>query len=97
MNTVGVQQAISTLPEIIKSTIDNCEETVIVSDSGSVVLIDQREWDNISETLRLFHDKKSLKALIEGHEVRDKGLIPTSITTEEAFYDLQTEYSKKCK
>jgi len=63
MNTIGIQQAVKNLPQIIQYTLDNCEETVIVSDRGVVVMVDQHEWENMRETLRLFRDKKSLDAL----------------------------------
>ena len=89
MNTIGIQQAIQTLPQIIRQTLDNCEETIIVSDAGSVVLVDQREWENMLETLRLLQDKTSLKALLDGHKDRDMGNTPDAVTVEEAFYDLQ--------
>ncbi len=88
MNAVGLQQAIQTLPQLIQQTLKNCEETVIVSDAGAVVMLDQREWETIRETLRLLHDKTSLKALLEGHKMRDAGDTPEAVTLEEAFYDL---------
>ncbi len=69
-------------------TIKNCEETLIVSETGSVVLIDQAEWENIQETLRLLHDEESLKALLESHKARDQGVRPDSVSVGEAFYDL---------
>jgi len=39
MNAVGIEQAVSNLPYLIQKTIENCEETVIVTDSGAAVLI----------------------------------------------------------
>lgn len=69
MNAVGIEKAIHNLPELIQKTIDNCEETLIVTDSGAAVLIDQREWERTLETLRLFQDKISLKALLDGHKL----------------------------
>ena len=73
MNTVSVQNVKNMLPDLIQNTIDNSEETVIVSDAGAIVLIDQRKWERIRETLRLLKDKTSLKALLDGHKLRDKG------------------------
>ena len=39
MNAVGIEQAVSNLPYLIQKTIENWEETVIVTDSGAAVLI----------------------------------------------------------
>ena len=89
MYPIGVQQASRTLPKIIRDTVINCEETIIVAEEGSVVMIDEREWEHIKETLKLLQDKDSLKALLEGHKERDKGNSSESISTEEAFHDLQ--------
>ena len=97
MNAIGLQQAIQTLPQLIQKTLDNCEETIIVSDAGAVVVIDQREWENMVETLRLLQDRTSLKALLDGHNTRDAGESPDAVTLEEAFDDLQTEHSEKCE
>jgi len=88
MNAIGIQQAVQNLPQIIQYTLDNCEETVIVSDKGVVVMVDQREWENMQETLRLFRDKKSLDALLEGHRSRESGIVQDSFSVEEAFYVL---------
>ncbi len=95
MLAINMQQAVQTLPQLIRQTLENCEETVIVSDLGAVVLVDQREWENMLETVRLFQDKISLKALLEGHRGRDIGKKPDSVTVEEAFYDLPAEHSEK--
>jgi PHD/YefM family antitoxin component YafN of YafNO toxin-antitoxin module len=97
MNAVSLKQAINILPELVHKTIMNCEETVIVSDDGAVVLIDQREWESILETVRLLQDKISLKALLDGHKTRDTGNSLKAVTVQEAFYDLQSEYSEKCE
>ncbi len=88
MISVSVEKAARTLPQLIRDTLKDCEETVIVSDSGSVVLLDQAEWENMQETLRLLCDRKSLTALIEGHKNRDRGSRPDAISPGEAFYDL---------
>jgi len=88
MISITVEKAAQTLPMLIQDTLQNCEETLIVSDIGGVVLIDQREWENIRETLGLLRDKQSLKALLEGHKARDSGIRPEGISIEKAFYDL---------
>ncbi|MDM8516480.1 hypothetical protein QUF76_09790 [Desulfobacterales bacterium HSG16] len=88
MISVNVQKAARNLPQLVHDTLRNCEETVIVSDTGSVVMVDQVEWENLQETLKLFRDKKSLKALLEGHKARDQGIGPDSVSVDKAFYDL---------
>ncbi len=97
MNPVGIQQAVRALPELVQQTIENCEETVIVTENGAVVMVDQREWERIMETNRLLRDKTSLKALLDGHKARDEGNIPNGVSMNEAFYDLQSEYPEKCE
>lgn len=89
MNTVSLQEASSNLPGIVENTIKNCEETVIVSDAGAVVMVDENHWEEIQETLRLFRDKKSLAALLDGMRQRDQGHIPQGKTVSEVFDDLQ--------
>jgi len=89
MHTVTVEHAASDLRTLIEKTIHDHDETVIASDAGAVVMIDEREWESIQETLRLFGDKRSLKALLAGHMDRDKGRVPESLGIEEAFRDLQ--------
>jgi PHD/YefM family antitoxin component YafN of YafNO toxin-antitoxin module len=89
MKTLGLQEASSNLPSIIENTIINCDETMIVSDAGAVIMIDENYWEEIQETLHLLRDKKSLVALLEGHRMRDDKGIPQGKTINEVFYDLQ--------
>ncbi|MGB0389118.1 MAG: type II toxin-antitoxin system Phd/YefM family antitoxin [Ardenticatenaceae bacterium] len=89
MNVMTLPEASRNLPRVIEDTIKNSDETIIVSDSGAVVMIDQRDWEEIQETLRLFNDRRSLKALLEGIELREKGQPVIAKTMSEAFYDLQ--------
>jgi len=95
MHTIVIQQAMQSLPELIQETLDNSEETVIVSEVGAVVLVAQREWENMLEMVRLLQDKTSLRALLDGHKDRELGNTPDAVTVAEAFYDLQAEYSEK--
>jgi len=85
MNAITIDNAISNFPQIVTNTIRNVEETVIVGEQGAVVLVSQQEWNSIMETLRLFRDKKSLKALLDGHSARRKGQRPKSETVNQAF------------
>ncbi|MCD4794152.1 MAG: type II toxin-antitoxin system Phd/YefM family antitoxin [Bacteroidales bacterium] len=88
MNTITIKKAITDFPKIIENTVNNFEETVIVSEKGAVVLIAQSEWNNIMETIKLLKDKQSLKALIEGHNIRNSSNKTEGKTIQQAFYDL---------
>jgi len=89
MHAVSLSNAVKDLPGLINRTIEDLDEIVIVSDQGSVVVIDQNEWESIQETLRLLKDKRSLKALLESHKRRDQKKEIDAKSVEEAFYDLQ--------
>jgi len=89
MKTITINNAIADFQSIVSNILFNQEEAIIVTDKGSIVMINKENWDEIIETLRLLKDKKSLKALIEGHQERAKGKIPKGRTIKEAFYDLQ--------
>ncbi len=89
MNAVSINNAMRDLPNLIKRTIADSEETLIVTDNGSVVIIDKDKWDGIQETLRILKDKQSLKALLQSHKMRDQGKKIKSKSVSEAFYDLQ--------
>ncbi len=88
MNAITLDNALSNFPYLINNAVLNYEETVIVSDKGSVVVVAQSEWNSIMETINLLKDKKTLRALIDGHSDRKKGVKTESKTIEEAFYDL---------
>jgi PHD/YefM family antitoxin component YafN of YafNO toxin-antitoxin module len=88
MRTITLDQAIDNLESIIQKTISDHEETIIASKDGSVVVIDENEWSNIKETLRLLSDKESLAALLDSHAVRDRGEKPEALSAEEVFGDV---------
>jgi len=88
MNALSLREASSNLPNIVENTIKNCDETLIVTDYGAVMMIDKEYWEEIQETLALLSDKQSLAALLEGHKLRDKGIKPSGKTINEVFNDL---------
>ena len=88
MRTITLDQASSDLKAIILRTIRDQDETVISSKEGAVVVLEEREWLNIKETLRLLSDKESLAALLESHAIRDRGEKPEGVPPEEAFKDV---------
>lgn len=85
MVAITLNTAKNNLENIVKKTIDNQEETLVVTDNGNVVLVEQSEWNSIMETLRLFSDKRSLSALLEGIEARKKGKALQGKSIEEVF------------
>ncbi|MCB0060584.1 MAG: type II toxin-antitoxin system Phd/YefM family antitoxin [Caldilineaceae bacterium] len=89
MNTMTVGEASNNLSDVITRTIDNSDETVIVSNDGAVVMVAESYWEAIQETLRLLRDKRSLKALLEGHHHRETGQLMQTKTADEVFNDLQ--------
>ncbi len=88
MKTITLEKASSDLRAVINQSIYNCEEVNILSESGSVILIPEEEYEAIKETLRVISDKKSLSALLESHRIREKGEVPESYSVEEVFGDL---------
>ena len=88
MHTITLDVATKDLKKLIIQTIKEKEETVIVTDDGSVVILDESEWSHMRETLRLLSDKESLIALIESHAIREKGMRPEGIGPKEAFKDV---------
>lgn len=88
MNTMTVHETSSNLPSVIEKTIENSDETIIVSDNGAVVMVAESYWEAIQETLRLLQDKRSRKALLDGHRLRDTGQPIQAKTVDKAFNDL---------
>ncbi len=88
MRKVTLDQAVDDLKNIIQRTIQDKDETVIASNEGAVVMLDENEWSNIKETLRLLSDKESLAALLKSHAIRDRREEPKGVSPEEAFKDV---------
>jgi len=88
MLTITLDMASQDLKSVILKTIKDKDETIIATDEGSVVVLDESEWSHIKEMLRLLSDKDSLSALIESHAIRDEGGRPEGASPEEAFKDV---------
>jgi len=88
MHTITFNQASQDLKGVIKKTIDDKDETIIATDDGSVVILDECEWSHMKETLRLLSDKDALTSLLESHAIRAKGKRPAGINFEKAFADV---------
>jgi PHD/YefM family antitoxin component YafN of YafNO toxin-antitoxin module len=88
MHSITFNQASQDLKGVIKKTINDKDETIITTDDGSVVILDESEWSHMKETLRLLSDKDALTSLLESHAIRDKGKRPAGINFEKAFADV---------
>ena len=73
----------------IYHAIDEKEAVSIATPKGAVVMIEQSDYEAMQETLRLLSDKKSLKALLDAHTLRDNNQPLQSYSVEEVFSDLQ--------
>lgn len=88
MRTITLNQASLDLSKFINYSLETKEEINIASDHGAVVLLPQEDYESMLETLRLISDKKSLKALLESHSIRDGGGEPKTYSVGEVFSDL---------
>ncbi len=87
MVSTTLEKADNDFKNIVYNMLLSNEEVSIVSDKGAVVMLTQKDYESMQETLRLLSDKKSLKALLDAHQKRD------SVT--EVFSDLQNMSLKK--
>jgi len=88
MKTITLEQASQNLMSHINYTLDTHEEINIFSSNGAIVMIPQDDYESMQETLRLLSDKKSLKALLDSHDARDKGIIQKVYKIEDIFGDI---------
>jgi len=88
MRTITLNQASLELSKFINYSLETKEEINIASDNGAVILLPQVDYESMIETLRLISDKKSLKALLESHGIRDGGDEPKAYSISEVFSDL---------
>ncbi len=89
MLSVTLENANSNLQNMVYHALDSSEEITIASNRGAVVMIAQDDYNSMQETLRLLQDKKSLKALLHSHQLRDNGEAIESYSVSEVFSDLQ--------
>ena len=89
MKTITIEQANQDLISHINYTLSTREEINISSPSGAIVMIPEDDYEAIQETLRLLSDKKSLRALLNGHHIRDNNQNPKTYSVREVFSDLQ--------
>ena len=89
MKTISLNQINKNLSQFIQQTIDDNDEITISTDNGAVVMMSEKEWNALNETLMILKDKVALTSLLNGHRLRKNGEVPGSSNPENAFYDLQ--------
>ena len=89
MKTITIEQARQDLVSHINYTLNTHEEINISSPGGAIVMIPEDDYESMQETLRLLSDKKSLRALLDGHHTRDNKQALKAYSVEEVFSDLQ--------
>jgi len=88
MKTVTIEQLNNDMSSIINYSLTTHDEVNIATNTGSVIILPQEDYESMQETLRLLMDKKSLTALLEGHKNRDEGNILKSQSVKDVFSDL---------
>jgi len=88
MKTITLSQANQDLIGHINYSLRTHEEVNIASENGAIIMLPQEDYESIMETVRLLSDKKSLKALLDAHSLRDNGVEPVSYKVEDVFGDL---------
>ena len=89
MTTYTIKQVQEDFDQFISKTLIDNDISTISTDDGAVVVVSEREWNALQETILLLKDKKSLGALIDGQRARIFGKLDNSISPDLAFYDLQ--------
>jgi len=93
MKTVTLNTAIENLSELIKNTLENKEETIIATDDGAVVMVDQKEWNNMWAHIDLMRDKRGMQAVLDTlkrfEENNFEGLKTLEEVTGEVTHELQ--------
>ncbi|MCB1188977.1 MAG: hypothetical protein H7A23_13495 [Leptospiraceae bacterium] len=89
LKTITMNQASIDLPSLINYSLTTHDEVNITTDNGSVIILPQKDYETMQETLRLLSDKKSLEALLISHKNRDEGIPQDSFSIEEVFSDVQ--------
>jgi PHD/YefM family antitoxin component YafN of YafNO toxin-antitoxin module len=85
MKAITLNAAIKELPELVSLTIANHESTLIVTDIGNVVMIDERDYRSLMDTIQVLSDKSILSSLAESYTSHKRGEDPPHKTFEEFF------------
>jgi PHD/YefM family antitoxin component YafN of YafNO toxin-antitoxin module len=88
MRTITLEQANEDLTSHFNYTLNTHKKVNISSSHGAIVMMPQDDYNSMKETLNLLKDKKSLRALLDGHNARDENIEPRIYSVEEVFSDL---------
>jgi len=88
MKTITLNEANKNLPFYVNYAISSSEEVNIATDNGSIIMINEDNYNSMLETLKLLSDKKSLKALLDSHFARDNNIEIKKYSIEEVFNDV---------
>ena len=84
----SIENISNDISSAIYHTIKSNEEVSISTPKGTVIMVEQNNYEAMQETLRLLSDTKSLKALLDAHELRDNSKPLQSYSVDEVFSDL---------
>lgn len=70
MIAISINNAKQDIEKYVRTTIDNHEETIITTDEGAVVMVNQDYWNEIQESLNLLRDKRALSAVVKNWEAK---------------------------
>ena len=87
MRAVTIAQGTATLPELCEAVVRDHEEVVLTGEDGNVVMVSEHDWEIMQETLKVLEDPVALRALVDGHRVRDEGQRPEGKSPEQVFED----------
>ncbi|MBT3784589.1 type II toxin-antitoxin system prevent-host-death family antitoxin [bacterium] len=86
IDALPITQARKKLFELRERVSGNNDQIIMTHKDGNTVLISMEEWNSYQETLHLFRDKETLRALLDALS-RDGKSIGRGI--EEVFHDLE--------
>ena len=59
------KEAIENFDSILEKALKANEETMIITENGNLVLVNEDQWCEIQQAMELLRQKKSLQALLE--------------------------------
>lgn len=85
--TISIEKAMEKFSELFQQTLESKSETIITSEEGDLVLINQQSLEELKATVQLLKDSVSLKGLLEGHIARKKNKVKGK-SIDKVFNDL---------
>lgn len=88
MHTITYESLNADFAKFQHKVIDENEALLVTSEFGNTVLLSEKDWKDMQETLNLIRDKTSFAALVESHRNRKDGTPNESYSISEVFDDL---------